>query len=68
MILVGSSALTSVYVSLSMYMYWAAWSRSIGAPPHSRERFGSFQTWIASIVPFGEPAWYRFAITETKSA
>ena len=37
-------------------------------PPHSRDRFGSFQTWIAWIVPFGEPFAYRLAITETKSA
>ena len=51
-----------------MYMYWDACSRSIVAPPHSRSRFGSFQTSIAWIVPFAEPSRYRFAITETKSA
>ena len=33
----------------------AACASSIGAPPHSRVRFGSFQTWIAWIVP--RPRW-----------
>ena len=28
----------------------------VGISPHSGERFGTFQPWLASMVPFGEPA------------
>ena len=58
-ILVGSFALISWYDCRSSDMYSTAERRemigSTPVPPHSRERFGSFQTWIAWMVPFGEP-------------
>ena len=71
-ILVGSFSLMSRYDWRSIDMYSTAERRemigSTPVPPHSRLRLGSFQIWIALMVPLGEPLAYRRAISATKSA
>ena len=58
-ILVGSFSLMRRYDCRSIDIYSTAERRemigSTPVPPHSRLRFGSFQIWMAWMVPFGEP-------------